>query len=571
MENVIFLIIRRMRAPLLTLIVTYAVAILGLVLIPGQDAQGNPWRMDFFHAFYLVSYTATTIGFGEIPYELTDGQRMWVILCIYATVVVWFYSIGTLIALLQDNGFRRAVTELKFARRVRRRSDPFYLVCGYGETGSVLVQALTDRNRHAVTIDIDERRIDLLKLENLREYVPALTADARRPEHLLEAGLRHPLCAGVVALTNVNEANLKIALTAKLLRPDIQVICRADSHEIEANMASFGTDHIFDPFDIFALYLVTAIQAPCLTLLHEWLTSLPDKCLGEPIYPPARGLWVLCGYGRFGKAVHKYLRSEEVELVVVEQDPVSRGQPGGKCVVGRGTEAATLEQADIRRAVGLVAGTDDDADNLSIVMTALQLSPDLFVVARQNNLENQQLFDAVGADIVMHPSSIIADRIRVLLGAPLLLELESYARYQDDAWACQLISRIAALVDDRVPEVWEIRACGEEAHAVCEAISRGKQVTIGHLLSDPRNRDERLPVIPLLLLRRKERRLLPPEDLRLRIGDRLLVCSRPGVRSRMDWTLQNVHALGYIRTGDSIPGGVLWRWISNRRKNSRQA
>ncbi len=191
MEHVIFLIFRRMRAPLLALIATYTVAVLGLVLIPGQDADGNPWTMDFFHAFYVVSYTATTIGFGEIPYEFTDAQRAWVIFSIYATVVVWFYSLGTLIALLQDKTFQRAMTELRFARRVRHRREPFYLVCGYGETGGALVRALTDRNQHAVTIDINQDRINLLKLENLREYVPALCADARRPEHLVEAGLKH--------------------------------------------------------------------------------------------------------------------------------------------------------------------------------------------------------------------------------------------------------------------------------------------------------------------------------------------------------------------------------------------
>lgn len=570
MENVIFLIIRRMRAPLLTLIVTYAVAILGLVLIPGQDGDGNLWRMDFFHAFYVVSYTATTIGFGEIPYAFTGPQRLWVIFCIYATVVGWFYALGTLIALLRDKNFQRAVTELNFARRVRRRREPFYLVCGYGETGSVLVHALTDRNRQAVTIDIDQQRIDLQKLENLREYVPALCADAGRPEHLLEAGLKHRLCAGVVALTDVNETNLKIAIAAKLIRPDIKVICRADSHDVEDNMASFGTDHIYDPFDTFALYLATAIQAPCLTLLHEWLTALPGERLKEPIYPPTRGLWILCGYGRFGKAVYKYLRSEGLELVIVETNAGRIGEPSCRFVVGRGTEAVTLEQADVRRAVGLVAGTENDVDNLSIVMTALELNSDLFVVARQNNLDNQELFDAVGVHIVMHPSSIIADRIRVLLATPLLMELESYARYQDDAWACQLISRIAALVHEHAPEVWEVTVDEAHAYALCDAFSQGGSVRLSNLLQDPRDRDAKLPAIPLLLLRRKDRQLMPPEDLRLRLGDRVLLCGRPRARSRMGWTLQNIHALRYILTGDSGSSGSFWRWISNWRGGNRE-
>lgn len=562
MEHVFFLIFRRMRPPLLALIVAHSVAVLGLVLIPGQDGAGNPTHLSFFHAVYVVSYTATTIGFGEIPHAFTDAQRLWLVFSIYGTVVVWFYSLGALVALLQDKTFSRALTRLRFARRVRAMRAPFYLVCGYGETGSALVRALTDSGRHAVAIDIREERVDLLALENLREYVPALAADARRPEHLVEAGLRHRLCAGVVAITNVNEANLKVAIAAKLMHPDIKVICRADSHDVEANMASFGTDHIYDPFDIFALYLATAIQAPCLVLMEEWLTGLRGDELREPLYPPARGLWILCGYGRFGKALHGHLREQDLDLVVVEAFPERTGEPPGRWVRGRGTEAATLEQAGIEGAVGLVAGTDDDANNLSIIMTARTLNPRLFVVARENHLDNRELFDAVGADIVMHPSSIVAHRIRVLLATPLLTEFEHFARFREEAWACELVSRLAALVHEEVPEVWEVAIDGEGAHAVMDAAVHGPRATLGNLLQDPRDREGRLPAIALMLARGGERELLPGDELRLRPGDRLLFCGCPGARDRMGWTLQNIHALRYVQSGTSQPEGVVWRWLS---------
>ena len=115
---------------------------------------------------------------------------------------------------------------------------------------------------------------------------------------------------------------------------------------------------------------------------------------------------------------------------------------------------------------------------------------------------------------------------------------------------------------NHVPEVWEICIDEEHAHAVCEAISKGGRVTLGNLFQDPRDPDKALPLIALLLLRSNERRLLPQENLRLRIGDRLLLCGQQCARARMGWTLQNIHALGYILTGDSVAGGSLWRWIS---------
>ena len=94
----IFLIMRRMRAPLIILIVIFAVSVIGLTLIPGQDADGAPWRMGFFDAFYFMSYTATTIGFGELPYPFTGAQRLWVMGTIYLTVIGWAYAISALLA-----------------------------------------------------------------------------------------------------------------------------------------------------------------------------------------------------------------------------------------------------------------------------------------------------------------------------------------------------------------------------------------------------------------------------------------------------------------------------------------
>ena len=63
-NNALWLILQKLRAPLLVIIVTYAIAILGMVLIPGMDDNGHVYHLTFFDAFYFVSYMASTIGFG---------------------------------------------------------------------------------------------------------------------------------------------------------------------------------------------------------------------------------------------------------------------------------------------------------------------------------------------------------------------------------------------------------------------------------------------------------------------------------------------------------------------------
>jgi Trk K+ transport system NAD-binding subunit len=201
------------------------------------------------------------------------------------------------------------------------------------------------------------------------------------------------------------------------------VIARVESHEVAANMDSFGTDFIIDPFNVFARKLHTALYSPNLLLLRECLTGEKNSSICEPLNPPQQGLWILCGYGRFGKAVLERFKGEKnIRLVVIEATPEKTGYPRVECIKGWGTEADTLQQAHIEDAVGIIAGTNNEVNNLSIIMTARKVNPKLFVVVRQNRADNQIIFEAAKADIVMQASQIIANHIRVLLTTPLLVD-----------------------------------------------------------------------------------------------------------------------------------------------------
>lgn len=555
MQDVIYVLLRRLRTPLIVLISAYTVAVLGFVLIPGIDASGNPHRLDFLHAFYIVSYTATTIGFGEVPYPFTPAQRLWTVASIYATVIAWVYALGSLLAVLQDPAFRALLAESRLRRGVRQIGEPFYLVCGYGDTGSTLVRALTDYGLKAVVVDIDSMRVSALELEDLRRHVPGLCADAADPQALINAGLKNPRCAGVVAVTNSDAVNLQIAITAKLLNPSVRVICRAESRDVGANMASFGTDHVINPFDIFAERLALALHAPGMFLVHEWVTAIPHEPLREPIFPP-HGRWILCGYGRFGKALHERLKGEGVPVTIIEADPALTQPPPGT-IVGRGTEAHTLRDAAIETAVGIVAGTDNDANNLSIVMTARELNPNLFMVARQNRRPNEPIFAAAGLHLVMQRPSIIAHKIFALIRTPLLADFLELARGMSNEWANEVASRISAVTQDKGPHIWAVRLNAQDAPAVWQALMGGKTVTLGVLFRDPSDPSERLGCFALLARHADQEPLLPEDDFVLAPDDELLFCGRYRAAQWMDWTLKNDNVFARVARGGQLPTQAL--------------
>ena len=569
MPDIVFLVLRRLRRPLLVLISAYAISTLGFTLIPGVDDQGRPWRMDFFHAFYFVSFMGSTIGFGELPYTFTDAQRFWTLFSIYLTVISWLYAIGAIITIIQDQRLRRVIAMSGFARTTRHLREPFHIVCGYGDTGQLIVSELAEHGSRCTVIDIDEDRIHRLAIEDLPVHAPGLHADAQDTESLLAAGLRHPYCRGVIAVTNSDAANLKIAITAKLLRPSLKVYCRSERRETAANMASFGTDSITNAYETFAERFSLLFHSPSMFLVHEWITSPHNEPLSEFITPP-KGKWVICGYGRFGRALHARLEALDLPVQVIERNPEETGAPPGT-VKGTGTEAATLLEAGIHHAVGIVAGTDDDANNLSILMTARDLRHDLFTVARQNETRNTALFRAARIDRVMQPSRILAENILAEILIPLLGEFLQLAARRDEVWANLLVSRVSGVVEDRAHDTWVLRLDEQQAPAVIDQMKEGCEIRLAHLLTDPHDPARRLRCVPLLLHRDGVGRLLPEDDTRLQRNDQLLFCGLPEAEDDMRLLVANYNMLNYIVTGEDRPAGYIWQWLSRRRARAGSA
>jgi voltage-gated potassium channel len=560
LNQIVFWILRRMRAPLLMLIVSYAIALVGFVLIPGVDDRGQAYHLSFFDAFYILSYTATTIGFGEIPYPFTTPQRLWMTFSIYLTVISWFYAIGAIIGLFQEGALKQAFKNAIFQRDVKNLMEPFYLICGYGETGSELVRALDRNELRVVVLELSPERVNELELTNYQFYIPHLCADAKLSEVLLYAGIKNPMCRGVAALTDDDHANLAISVAVKLIKPGLPVLARVQNDVIAANMASFGTDRIINPYHIFGEHLAMRLNALGTYLLHEWLTRAPGDAIETPAAIP-QGHWIACGFGRFGKSVVNSLQNGAMHVTVIEADP--EGTQCEDCIIGSGVESHVLQQAGIAQAVGIVAGTDNDINNLSIVMTALELNPDLFVIIRKNKRHNDPLFQHFDADITMQPSDVIAHTCLSYMVSPMLAEFLATARHQTNAWANAVIAQLVSKLGEQVPDTWDITIEGEMAFAVCALLQQGMQPTLKHLVMSPYGQRHEMPVVPLMLVRDEQTSLLPTLSTPLQIGDKILCCGMDQAKATQRYVMHDIKTLHYIVTGTEMPETWIGRWLKS--------
>lgn len=567
MNDIVWLTMRRMRTPLILLMLVYSLSVFGMLLIPGVDEAGEPVRVNFLDAVYFVAIMATTIGFGEIPTAFTDAQRMYVFVILFPNVIAWLYSIGTIIALFVDPQFRAVLSLSRFARRVRRLSGGYYIVCGCGYTGRMIVRGLLKRGISAAIIEREEKLIHAMALDEDFAHLPAIAGSVTDKSLLKMAGLEAESgnCLGVIAITHKDHVNLTVAITSKLLRPDLPVMARAETRHVVHNMLSFNTDHPVDPYAIFAERFLLALQSPAKYLVQDWLISVPGTRLREEMNPPDDGHWVLAGVGRFGSRMAATLESANIDYTVIDTHPERVAERPGS-VLGRGTEAKTLKEAGIMNSVGIIAGTDDDVDNLSIVMTALELNPNLFAVARQESPQNDELFEASKTDLVARRTLIIARRILAVATTPLLPVFLEHMVHQDETFARRVEHALDDVLEGKSPGLWTIAIDDEYAETVRNARRDGVKVRLEHLLVNARSLEpERLPCVCLMLERDSLRLFLPDADQRLLPGDRLLFAGRGQARREMIFSLTEPTALIGLATGRPQPRGMLMRRLARKR------
>ncbi len=116
--------------------------------------------------------------------------------------------------------------------------------------------------------------------------------------------------------------------------------------------------------------------------------------------------YIVCGYGRIGKVICSKLQRENIDLVIIDKDPClaeTLDTLGFVYVCGDATDEAVLMKAGIRNSKALIAALATDTDNVFLVLTARQLSPELNIIARAGREAAKTKLAAAGANIVEAP------------------------------------------------------------------------------------------------------------------------------------------------------------------------
>ncbi|HVK56503.1 MAG TPA: monovalent cation:proton antiporter-2 (CPA2) family protein [Burkholderiales bacterium] len=150
------------------------------------------------------------------------------------------------------------------------------------------------------------------------------------------------------------------------------------------------------------------------------LTELSVKTMA------VQGHVIICGYGRSGQNLGRFLAHENIPLIALDVDPqrVRQAAAAGDSVVfGDAGRREVLVAAGLSRASGVVVSFADVNASLKILSHVRDLRPDLPVVVRTiDETDIDRLKEAGAAEIVpelVEGSLMLATHVMLLLGSPL--------------------------------------------------------------------------------------------------------------------------------------------------------
>ncbi len=135
---------------------------------------------------------------------------------------------------------------------------------------------------------------------------------------------------------------------------------------------------------------------------------------------------ILCGYGRNGRQAARELRDHGQSFVIIESDPLKledmEEEGDYLAVEGDATHEESLLEAGVERAAALITTLPNDADNLLIVISALQFNREMKIISRASDEKAERKLKRAGATNVIMSDRIGGQRMAKLVVQPDVVE-----------------------------------------------------------------------------------------------------------------------------------------------------
>ncbi len=233
------------RFEFLTLIIIFSFMVFfaSTVIYIFEGGGANEKIDSFFDAIYWAVITITTVGFGDITPQTTEGRFVTIFLIIGGVAIISFMT--SIITTSMTEKLEEVKSQHILNEVAKLKS--YILVCGYGKMGKVLCEELDRSDEAFVVLDMLPKEI----AEATKRGYLALEADASDMSVLKDLKCDQKL-KYAVALTNDDALNLSITLSLKSLNPDIEIFSRLNNIAISSKLEIAGAKEEVFPYKVAA-------------------------------------------------------------------------------------------------------------------------------------------------------------------------------------------------------------------------------------------------------------------------------------------------------------------------------
>jgi voltage-gated potassium channel len=228
---------------------------LGYVLIEAW----HPWD-----AFYMTITTITTVGYKEV-HALSRAGEVFTASVILAGVGTAFYTFTLLATIVVDGGIHARLVRRRRQRMLDDLKDHF-IVCGYGRIGAIIVEELRRQQVPYVVVERNHERVQAV----MEAGGLAVEADASSEEVLTRLGIAR--ARGFIAAVGTDAETVYAVLTARVLRPDLYIVGRAETEDAERKLLRAGANRVVSPYRIGARELAQTALRPAVVDFFQLAT-----------------------------------------------------------------------------------------------------------------------------------------------------------------------------------------------------------------------------------------------------------------------------------------------------------
>ncbi|HMK43082.1 MAG TPA: potassium channel protein, partial [Dissulfurispiraceae bacterium] len=204
-------------------------------------------------------------------------------------------------------------------------------------------------------------------------------------------------------------------------------------------MASVGFKEVHDLSDqgvVFTIVLIVvgvstfayAMSAAARVILEGEFQQVFGRSRLEKRLLELRNHFIICGFGRMGRIITRELKADGIPFVAIEKNAATvTGDDSTLIIEGDATQDDLLRKVGIERARGLISVLPTDAENLYVVLSARELNPNLFIVARAGEEGSEKKLLRAGANKVVSPYHIGGLRIAHTVLRPAVVDFIEFA------------------------------------------------------------------------------------------------------------------------------------------------